>query len=611
MRLLIGLFWLVSTGTQAVSINSAYEITNSNLKKHVVFLSSKALEGRLTGSPGEKLSTKYIANMFKQLGLEPAGDKGSFFQTFNFASSVSLGKNNSLAFVNPKGNTKHLILEKDWLPISFSNNASFIQSEFLFAGYGIKAPSKGKLPPYNSYSNLNVNNKWVVVLHSYPLNLSGEQRQQIQSYSSLRYKTFIAKTLGAKGIIFVNNSTKDSLIPFSHGTSLINSGIVALTINKKIMNTLLANQKHRCNSLEKLTIMAHSPNLCPTLLGIQFIGRTDIKKNIKQGRNVLAKLTINPNTTKMLIIGAHADHLGRGQLGSSRSRNNEHEMIHPGADDNASGVAALLEIAANLRTQKAQGKLNGNKNILFAAWSGEELGILGSTYFINNFRHEQKSLHSIIEAMINLDMIGHLREKLVIQGLGSSMEWLTIIKSVNEQHQQFLITQNDPYLPTDSTAFYLQGIPILNFFTGAHDDYHSPRDRPETLNYQGIKTISQFLINLIVIIEKKPQSISYQLVNRTSHAVKQGFKVYLGTIPDYTSTEITGLKLSGVTKNSPAELAGLKQGDIIIELAQQKINDIYDYTYILNSLMVGEPTKLVVLRNQTRLKLSIIAKYKE
>jgi hypothetical protein len=596
--------------------NPAYlsqEITRKDLQTHVEFLSSDALEGRLTGTLGEKLAAQYIAAVFHYLGLEPAGDNGTFFQDFNFTAGISLGKNNTLVITNQKGITRNIILDQEWRPLSFSDPIDFESTQLVFAGYGISAPPLGNLPGYDSYRGLNVKNKWVVVFRYLPEKISETRRHHLSQYASLRYKAFTAKEHGAKGIVFIsgpNSSVKHELIPLSFDTSLSGSGIVALSIKDDVLNTLINDP---LNSLQKVQNILDAGQMVslPILTGIKFTGHIDIKQNKQQGRNVLAKLRIGAVPTTMIIVGAHLDHLGRGELSGSRARENEKGLIHYGADDNASGVAAILEAAIKLSRLKAQGKLTGSKDILFAAWSGEELGILGSSHFVQNLMKNNKMLRSAVNVDINLDMVGRLSHSLVLQGIGSSSKWPTVIARANVKYLLPLITQNDPYLPTDSTAFYLHGIPTLNFFTGAHDEYHTPRDKPGTINYEGLKSISEFLVSLILAVENEPNLIDYREVQKTGGNLGRGFRVYLGTIPDYAKADVLGVRLSGVTKDSPAEHAGVKQDDIIIELAGKKIHDIYDYSFVLSALPVGKPVKLIVRRGQSRVDLTIIARYRE
>jgi C-terminal processing protease CtpA/Prc len=204
-----------------------------------------------------------------------------------------------------------------------------------------------------------------------------------------------------------------------------------------------------------------------------------------------------------------------------------------------------------------------------------------------------------------------LGDKLVLQGCGSSADWPGLLNRLRDGHSISLVRQNDPYLPTDSTAFYLQGVPALNFFTGATDAYHSPKDLASTLNYQGIKQIDDLLVALILELEAKPDMISYQSVPKPGDRSQHSLRIYLGTIPDYTSGVKMGVKLAGVAQNSPAQQAGLQHDDVITELDGNRIHDIYDYTYALNALHAGEPAKMKVRRGQTNIDLTVVARYRD
>ncbi|MCH9757470.1 MAG: M28 family peptidase [Gammaproteobacteria bacterium] len=590
----------------------------TDLKKHVLFLSSAKLEGRLTGTPGEALATQYIADFFNTLGLEPAGDNGTFFQTFDFTAGALLGKNNVFFITNQKGEKRALALNQEWRPLSFSDNLSFETTELVFAGYGITAPALKKLPPYDAYHDLNVKDKYVVVFRYLPEKITDEQKNQLSQYASLRYKAFTAKDHGAKGIIFVsgpNSKVRDELIPLSLDVSLSGADILAVSIQDNIVDELLKNDGTSFHSLQKLQDTLDSGQLgtMPALTGIKMAGQINLLQNKQRGRNVLAKLKLAPDTTQMIVIGAHVDHLGHGELSGSRESDHGKKLIHNGADDNASGVSVVLQSAAQLSKLKQQGKLNGKKDILFAAWSGEELGFLGSSHFVKDFmmKASNKSLRPAIDVAINLDMVGRLREDLSLQGVASSSVWQKLIESTNEKHAMPLMLQTDPYLPTDSTSFYLQGVPSLNFFTGAHDEYHTARDKPNTLNYKGMEHILDFLVDLVQEIEATSCLIDYQQVVKTGDKPGRGLRVYLGTIPDYSSVDTVGVKLSGVAKDSPTEQAGVLPNDVIFELAGRKIHDIYDYTFVLNSLKVGVPVSLVVRRGQECITLRVVARSRE
>ena len=584
----------------AYSQSLPYEITDKQLQAHVTFLCSDALAGRLTGSEGEKLATQYVADRFQQLGLEPAGDHGTYFQTFPVMTGASLGKDNVLLLKDSAGKTKKILLNQDWQPLAFSASASFQNTELVFVGFGISVPA------YDSYRNINVKNKWVLVLRYAPL----KYEKQFSPYVSLRYKMFVAKQHGAKGIIFVDPmQAKNQLLPFTFDSSFPDAGIVALSMKREVLNDLL---KEEGSSLKALQASLDSGSLPdgPDMQGINVSGSVDIERKNGVGRNVLAKLKSTTPQAPLIVVGAHVDHLGYGISGASRAHDNEAGMVHPGADDNASGVASLLEVAAQLSSLQSHNKLHAKKDILFAAWSGEELGVLGSTHFVKDFK-QTHALHPSIDAMLNLDMIGRLRKNLVLQGVGSSPDWLKVITNQSFHLTFKIITEVDPYLPTDSTPFYLQGVPTLNFFTGAHDEYHTPRDTPDTLNYSGMKKISNFLAAMIQALAEDPKAMPYQAVPITHDKTQRETSIYLGTIPDYASTKKLGVKLSGVAANSPASRAGLQGADIIMELAGKPVHDIYDYTFVLNALPVGRATTLRIERGHTTKTLTIVPQYRE
>ncbi|MGQ3892827.1 M20/M25/M40 family metallo-hydrolase [Legionella sp. CNM-4043-24] len=589
-------------------------LTDHSLPAVVSLLSSDAMGGRLAGSPGEQRATEYVANTFRCLGLEPAGDHGSYFQEFDVRAGVSLGLNNRLTLRTADGHAQDLDLNQDWRPLSFSDNQRFESQELIVAGYGITAPALGRFPAYDSYKGLEVKGKWVLVFRYAPENVSDGQRRQLSRYSSPRHKAFTARDHGARGILFVsgpNSRVRQELIPLSLDASLSGSGLVALSLTDKTADDLLKNTGYSLKTLQDRLDLGEMVSL-PALTGIRLNGQTDIRQNSRRARNVLARLRVGKSDAPMLVVSAHGDHLGHGELSGSRERGTN-RPIHPGADDNASGVAAVLDAAAQLSRMEAKGQLSGKRDILFAVWSGEESGLLGSAWFVKQFMRQSpdKSLRSAIEANLNLDMVGRLRQHLVLQGVGSSPAWTALLEQANVRHHLPLITQSDPYLPTDSTSFYLHGVPALNFFTGSHDEYHSARDTADTLNYEGLQRISLFLVDVIRAMEETAPAITYRSVPKTGDKAGRGFRVYLGTIPDYASSDRSGVALSAVTRDSPAEQAGVQAHDVIIGLAGKNVRDIYDYSFVLNTLRVGESVTMQVQRGQERLNLTIVPRARE
>lgn len=327
-----------------------------------------------------------------------------------------------------------------------------------------------------------------------------------------------------------------------------------------------------------------------------------------------------------VVIGAHIDHLGKGASSSSLARDDEALQIHYGADDNASGVAALLEIAEYLADRHQKGNLSSRRDLLFAAWSGEELGLLGSDHFVKAFnsgKHSpdgdhkppaagaaNASIYPAIAAYLNMDMVGRLDKHLILQGIGSSDYWRGEIERRNAVVGLPLTLQDDSYLPTDASSFYPKRVPILSAFTGAHSEYHTPRDTPERLNYDGAAQVARLMGLLAVGVANADSPPKYVEQPAKEFATGGRLRAYLGTIPDYAE-EVQGVLLSGASKDGPADKAGVKPRDVIVELAGKKIENIYDYTNAIEGLKIGEPAKMIVLRDGNRVELEITPKSRD
>jgi hypothetical protein len=356
--------------------------------------------------------------------------------------------------------------------------------------------------------------------------------------------------------------------------------------------------------------------------GVKLAAKIDIQRIKKSGRNVLGRLlAAEVPSQEEIVVGAHVDHLGKGASSASLARGDEAGKIHYGADDNASGVAAMLEVAENLSDQRSHGQLRVRRDVLFAAWSGEELGLLGSDHFVkalaetkdgtkadagsNHGPRGERPIYPAIAAYLNMDMVGRLEKNLILQGVGSSSIWRGEIERRNALVGLPITLQDDSYLPTDASSFYLRGVPILSAFTGAHSDYHTPRDTPDKLNYDGAAQVARFmgLVAMGLARSETPPNYIQQSVKDTATGGR--LRAYLGTIPDYAE-EVTGVLLSGVSKDSPSDKAGVKSRDVIVELAGKKIENIYDYTHAIEGLKIGEPVKIVVIRNSKHVELKII-----
>ncbi|PHR73611.1 MAG: peptidase M28 [Lutibacter sp.] len=306
------------------------------------------------------------------------------------------------------------------------------------------------------------------------------------------------------------------------------------------------------------------------------------------GTNVLAYIDNKAENT--IIIGAHYDHLGYGGEGSLYR--GEEKLIHNGADDNASGVSVMLNLASKLRNT------NTSNNYLFMAFSGEEIGLLGSNFFVKNATLELEN----VNYMINMDMVGKLKEdkSLAVYGTGTAAVWTKTIDSLNTGFK--LIKKESGVGPSDHTSFYLSDIPVLHFFTGQHKDYHKPTDDAELLNYEGMYAISDYLFKIISDLDNKEKLVFKKTKNETRKG--GGFKVTLGVIPDYLF-DGKGLRIDGVTDDKPAHKAGIVKGDIVIKMGDIKVEGMMDYVKSLSKFEKGATTKVIVLRDGKEIEVTV------
>ncbi len=598
----------------AATFETSPEINESDLRRHLEYLASDALQGRLTGTPGEIAATEHVASYFEKWGLEPGGDDGSYFQPFEFTAWVAVGEDNAMTLTLGDEVLKPEV-EKDWRPVSFSKTGSLEDTGIVFAGYGLEIPDGKGGESYTNYFHLDVKGKWIMVLRYIPENVPKEQREEMQRYSRLRHKATLARRKFAAGIIFVtgpNAKVEEDLVPMQFDASLADSGIPAISLSTEMAAKLVG------AAGKDLAALQVALDKGEVVEGFEIPGASlttviDVDQELKTGRNVIGILSsgqTGPHPAPAVMIGAHIDHLGAEAGPGSLAREGEKGMIHHGADDNASGVSGLLEIAEYLADQKSAGKLGLKRDVIFAAWSGEEIGLLGSSHFVRSLARdvlgdENAPLGLLLSSYLNMDMIGRMRETLVLQGIGSSSYWTSAIESRNAPIGLPLTLQSDTYLPTDATNFYLRKIPILSAFTGAHEDYHTPRDIAGKVNYEGAVKIARLMGLITRGLAIDANAPEYLKVDPPKNQGSRGFRVYLGTIPDYSQGDIKGVKLSGISDSGPAGAAGVKGGDVIVGLGDRKILNIYDYTDAMADLKVGEETTITVLRGEEELTLKI------
>jgi Tol biopolymer transport system component len=579
------------------------EISAGDLRKEIEWLADEKRAGRMTGSPGAQATAKWLADYFRENGLKSFAE--NFTLPFQFNAGERILPEKTLLEVTADAPTPTSPkLEADFRPLAFSEDGE-ASGEVVFAGYGLVVPGDPGAG-YDSYAGLDVKDKIVLILRYVPEGVEPARRAQLNRYAGLRYKTMLARERGAKAVLVVtgpNSPNAGELLPLTNDGTNAGSGIVAASITGKIADALLASSGKTLKDWQ--TTLDHpSPHtdggfLLPKVkvklaCGIEHLKKTDA--------DVVAYLPPTAGSDEYILVGAHYDHLGSGGTGSL-GRAGEENKIHPGADDNASGTGWVMELAAALAKERTEHPEKLRRGVIFALWSGEEIGIIGSAAFCE---HPPVPLNKIV-AYLNADMVGRLRDnKLTLQGVGSSHAWRKLIEKRNVVAGFNLTLQDDPYLPTDVTSFYTRNVPVLNFFTGAHDDYHRPTDTAEKINYDGLERIAKFAQQIVLELTQSPERPDLAKVERSAQEPggRETLRAYLGTIPDYI-TEVKGVKLSGVRGDSPAEKGGLKGGDLIVEFAGQKITNIYDYTYALDAVKIGQAVEIVVERDGKRVTLTV------
>ncbi|MFP4025291.1 MAG: M20/M25/M40 family metallo-hydrolase [Thiohalospira sp.] len=563
------------------------EITETNLFKHIDFLASDSLKGRFPGTDEDRVAAEYIASTFSQTGLDLFFGNG--LQEFEITTEIEAGKNNRLQF-----NEELFRLRDDYMPISFSASDS-IEAEVVFVGYGFNINEKEL--KWNNYENINVKDKIVLILRGEPQN--DELDFSFSLYSGLRTKAITAKDMGAAGVIFVSGpqfDENDELLLLDKPEGKLD--IPVIQIKRDIANKLLMNKNTTIERLEKLINKNQSPNSFNT--GKNILLQTDVQTNPRQTFNVAAQLTTGKNN-RYIVIGAHYDHLGFGGHGTG-SRMPNTKDVHYGADDNASGVAALLEIAQKLASKKD----SLNNNFIFVAFGAEEMGLIGSKHFVNNL----PVADSLILAMINIDMVGRLRQdrSLQIGGTGTSLEADSILHLLNTKYNFKLGLSEEGYGPSDHSSFYSKDIPVFFYSTGAHIDYHTSNDTIGAINFDGLVEVTNFIYDLAFNLSSQNVTLTFSEAGPKSPGGdfnRREMKVSLGIMPDFSGVEKRGLRADLVIKGKPADKAGMESGDIIVAMDGLPVGDVYEYMERLNQFKPGQIITVEVIRNEEKKVLII------
>ncbi|MDQ3020725.1 MAG: M28 family peptidase [Bacteroidota bacterium] len=573
------------------------EITKEEFLQHIKYLASDELEGRFPGTKGDSLTEVYMSDEFKKYKLEPIGEN-AYLQPFEMVTQMQLSGVNDFQIMS-NANTSAYSVEKDFIPLGFSGNVK-VEGDLVFIGYGISAPEQN----YDDYKDNNGNeidvNGKILVMMKYSPGVTDAHNNQFETYEPVRYKSIKAKERNAAGIILINtpNSGEDKLIKLTYDKVMQNAGLPVINCKREIIENIF-----KANGLDLLKIQneidsTKSPNSF-LLDNTTAIIETHVEPLTITTDNVIGFLEGNDPVLKneVIVIGAHRDHLGYGGYGSLYSGSDK--QIHNGADDNASGIAGLLEIAQKISADKN----NLKRSILFIGFGAEEAGLLGSVFFTKSEIFEKLN----IVAMLNMDMIGRMVDnKLIIYGTGTSSFWNSTLDSLNNSYKFTITKTPDGFGPSDHSSFYAKNIPVLHFFSGTHTDYHSPTDDYDKINSEGGIEIAEFVYDITMelnTMNSKPDFIKV-VSNSNENRSMGSVKVYVGTIPDYSST-VEGMKLAGVKEGSPAEKGGLQAEDIIIKFGSKDVKNIYDYMYAMGEFKPGEEAEITVLRGNEKVVLKI------
>ena len=561
----IAAVWIICC---SAGVTAPYTIQNDSIYKHIAVLANDSLEGRQVGEPGEWKAAQYISNVFKAAGLVPKGDNGTYFQAFEFIKRIDFGPNNRLEVNGTK-----LELPNEFQPMNQSASMSFKFDSLVFVNYGITVDSnEGN---YDDYAGKNVSGKAVIIKRFNP-DSTVNPHIDFNKYGSTTDKINNAIQHGATGIVVYTPKEQDDTLP----------GFGTVHVTPKDIPILIL----RRAGLARLGIDLDNPQIN------SLSGQTELFKTRDTGYNVLGYLPTGNDTT--IIIGAHYDHLGWGAEGSRYT--GKEKMIHNGADDNASGSSAVMELARYFSSRQDQLK----HSILFCSFSGEEAGLLGSNYFTKNMTVNPQT----VRMMLNFDMIGRLKDQengLAVFGVGTTPEFEEYFKKLDTTILKFVMKEPGTG-PSDHTSFYNQNIPVLHFFTGAHKDYHMPSDDVEFIDIPGAKKVIDFAAQTIEHFDQLDKQLVFQkTVDPDAGKMRASFSVTLGVMPDYIA-EVKGLRIDGVSADRPADKAGIKAGDVIIKMGGRDVKDIYDYMSCLSKFRKHDTTDVIVERGKDTLDLKVI-----
>ena len=624
------------------------------LKECVRTLAADEFEGRGVGTQGLDLAAEYVSRAFADAGLEVTVAGGDPYQEFEVTTGARLTEPNRLSLLGPGGQTIDLAYDTDFRACSFGEAGAF-DAGIAFVGYGIESEE----PAWNDFAGVDVEGKVVLLMRRNPQQsredglfavahgnsrhaslsvkvshafqhkaaavlivndpFSGRnEREQLESHLNEAERAIISlsealvdaaegdRAKAAEELATavrhlrevrrqLERHSLDPLMPFGYGGTRTGRSLPVLHITQAAADQLLQAALGKSLSELEAEIDATGAPASAPLEGWTARGEAGLEPVRVPVKNVIGVLEgEGPHANETIVIGAHYDHVGMGGDGSLAPGANE---VHNGADDNASGTAALIELARRLAVRPEPPP----RRIVFLAFTGEERGLLGSAHYV---KEPIFPLESTV-AMINMDMVGRLQDnRLTVFGTGTSPAWNDWLDKFAAEETLELAKKPEGFGPSDHASFYPHSIPVLHLFTGTHSDYHRPSDDWDKLNYEGMVQILELVEQLVDAVAAAPERPEYVEVQGRASIDRDGARPYFGSIPDFGS-DAAGYAIQGVAPGSPADQGGLQSGDVIVKLGGNQIGGLDDFDLALRKYSAGQEVEVVVLRGSEEVTLKV------
>jgi len=603
-RFLLFAICVASVAAPPTTTTATPAIDPDHFLAHIKYLASPEMKGRATGSPELEKAADYIAKQFRSIGLKPVeGD--SYFQPFAVTTNARLGRDNRFEYTE-HGKTARLKSGEDFIPFNFSSKSK-VTGGVVFAGYGITAPEYH----YDDYAGLDVKDKFVLILRHEPQEFDEHSvfdGKVYTEHAQFASKATNAKNHGVRGVILVNDTFNhrgdpDDLEKFERHVGPGNAGFPFVQIKEEVAARWISDAGRNLEDIATAIDRDLKPQSFALPDSIEVRENIDVERAVKTVRNVAGYLP--GDTDEYVIIGAHYDHLGMGEQ-FSMAPSQAGTAVHPGADDNASGTAGVIELARWFSSQPKQ-----KRGILFMTFAGEELGLLGSSYYVN---HPDLPLAKAV-AMINLDMIGRVREgKVYVGGAGTGSNLRASLEPVLARYPMHIdFSETTGYGSSDHTSFTTKQVPVLFFFSGLHADYHKPSDTWDKIDAPDAAKLLDLIAEVSTELSTEADRPQFVRVEepKNPHAgaiagsAGSGYGPEFGSVPDFTEIP-NGVRFADIRPGTPAAQAGLKAGDILVEFDGKPIGNLYDFTYALRSKKPGDMVTVKVLRGNDTVTASVL-----